>query len=280
MCTKNQKLDVKLIALDLDDTLLDRKAEISDENVAALRKCAERGIYVVLCSGRLEAGIAPFVRRLQIAGSEFGRFVIAINGCSVFDMHERRQILCNKVPGDILLKADELAREEGLQSQIYSTDTIYYGTLTPWIQMDIDLCKVKGAKADDYPSMLSKGSPKMLVPCNPETPEVVNALMERMRKEFGERAVVFTSKPFFLELLPSGCGKGEAVEWLCERLGFPVSKAMAFGDGMNDESMIAKCGYGVAMKNANEHIKSVADFVTEFDNDNSGVGRFLEKFVL
>ena len=280
MCTKNQKLDVKLIALDLDDTLLDRKAEISDENVAALRKCAERGIYVVLCSGRLEAGIAPFVRRLQIAGSEFGRFVIAINGCSVFDMHERRQILCNKVPGDILLKADELAREEGLQSQIYSTDTIYYGTLTPWIQMDIDLCKVKGAKADDYPSMLSKGSPKMLVPCNPETPEVVQALMERMRKEFGERAVVFTSKPFFLELLPSGCGKGESVSWLCKRLGFPVSKAMAFGDGMNDESMIAKCGYGVAMKNANDYIKSAADFVTEFDNDNSGVGRFLEKFVL
>lgn len=280
MCTKNQKLDVKLIALDLDDTLLDRKAEISDENVATLRKCAERGIYVVLCSGRLEAGIAPFVRRLQIAGSEFGRFVIAINGCSVFDMHERRQILCNKVSGDILLKADELAREEGLQSQIYSTDTIYYGTLTPWIQMDIDLCKVKGAKADDYPSMLSKGSPKMLVPCNPETPEVVQALMERMRKEFGERAVVFTSKPFFLELLPSGCGKGEAVEWLCGRLGFPVSKAMSFGDGMNDESMIAKCGYGVAMKNANDYIKSVADFVTEFDNDNSGVGRFLEKHVL
>jgi len=280
MCTKNQKLDVKLIALDLDDTLLNDNAEISDKNVAALKKCAERGIYVVLCSGRLEAGIAPFVRRLQIAGSEFGRFVIAINGCSVFDMHERRQILCEKVPGDILLRADELAREAGLQSQIYSTDTIHYGTLTPWIQMDIDLCKVKGAKVDDYPAMLAKGSPKMLVPCDPKTPEVVQELMERMRKEFGDRAVVFTSKPFFLELLPSGCGKGESVSWLCERLGFPVSKAMAFGDGMNDESMIVKCGYGVAMKNANEHIKSVADFVTEFDNDNSGVGRFLEKFVL
>ena len=75
-----EKFDVKLVALDLDDTLLDRNALISDENVAALRECARRGIYVVLCSGRLEAGIVPFVRRLEIAGTEAGRYVIAING--------------------------------------------------------------------------------------------------------------------------------------------------------------------------------------------------------
>lgn len=277
---ETEKLDVKLIALDLDDTLLNKSGEISDENVQALRKCAERGIYIVLCSGRLEAGIVPFVRRLEIAGMEAGRFVIAINGCSVFDMHERKQILCNKVQGDVLLKADELAQKAGLHSQIYSTDTIYYGTLTPWIQMDIDLCKVKGSKVEDYPSMLKKGSPKMLVPCNPETPEQVKELVEVMKGEFGDKAVVFTSKPYFLELLPPNCGKGEAVKWLCERLGFGVEKSMAFGDGLNDESMIVKCGYGVAMKNANEHIKTVADFITDFDNNESGVARFLEKWVL
>ncbi|MBR4375273.1 MAG: HAD family phosphatase [Treponema sp.] len=276
----NQKLDVKLIALDLDDTLLNDKAEISDENVAALRKCAERGIYVVLCSGRLEAGIVPFVRRLEIAGREEGRYVIAINGCSVFDMHQRVQILCNKVKGEILLRADEMAREAGLQTQIYSTDTIHYGTLTPWIEMDINLCKVKGVQEDDYPAMLSKGSPKMLVPCDPKNPEKVQELMKKMKDEFKEKAVIFTSKPYFLEILPPDCGKGEAVSWLCERLGFGVEKSMAFGDGMNDESMISKCGYGVAMKNGNEYIKGIADFVTEFDNNESGVGRFLEKFVL
>lgn len=275
-----EKLDVKLIALDLDDTLLNKNGEISDENVEALRKCAERGIYVVLCSGRLEAGIEPFVNRLGIKNLESGRYMIAINGCSVFDMHENKQILCHKVPSDILIRADEMAREIGLQSQIYSTDTIYYGTLTPWIQMDIDLCKVKGVKAEDYPAMLLNGSPKMLVPCNPETPEIVHDLMLKMKAEFNERAVVFTSKPFFLELLPPNCGKGEAVKWLCEKLGFGVEKSMAFGDGLNDESMIVKCGHGVAMKNANEHIKEVADFVTEYDNNESGVAKFLEKWVL
>ena len=276
----NQKLDVQLIALDLDDTLLNNNAEISDKNVEILQKCAEKGIYVVLCSGRLEAGITPFVRRLQIAGKQTGRYVIAINGCSVFDMHERKQILCNKVEPEILLRADTLAREAGLQSQIYSTDTIYYGTLTPWIQMDIDLCKVNGSKVEDYNSLLHKGSPKMLVPCDPKNPEVVQELQVKMKAEFGDKAVVFTSKPYFLEILPPNCGKGEALLWLANHINLDPQKMMGFGDGMNDESMIQKCGYGVAMKNACDHIKEVADFVTEKTNDESGVGDFIEKYVL
>lgn len=275
-----QKLDVRLIALDLDDTLLNKNGEISDENVVALRKCAEKGIYIVLCSGRLEAGIVPFVRRLEITGMEAGRYVIAINGCSIFDMHERVQIRCNKVEPEILLRADELAQEVGLQTQIYSTDTIYYGTLTPWIQMDIDLCKVKGVKAENYRELLLKSSPKMLVPCDPNKLDIIQNLMQKMKTEFGEKAVIFTSKPYFLEILPPNCGKGEAVTWLCEKLGFGVEKSMSFGDGMNDESMIKQCGYGVAMKNGNDYIKSIANFVTEYDNNESGVAKFLEKYVL
>ena len=85
-------LDVKLIALDLDDTLLNNDRQISDENVKALRECAQRGIYIVMCSGRAEDAILPFVRRLEIAGMEAGRYLIAINGCSIFDLHLRKQI--------------------------------------------------------------------------------------------------------------------------------------------------------------------------------------------
>ena len=92
-----EKLNVKLIALDLDDTLLNNDRQISDENVAALQECARRGIYIVLCSGRAEDAILPFVRRLEVAGLETGKYLIAINGCSIFDMHKRQQIFCSKV---------------------------------------------------------------------------------------------------------------------------------------------------------------------------------------
>ncbi len=278
--TPDKKLDVKLIALDLDDTLLNNAGVIGDKNVEVLRRCADAGIYVVLCSGRLEAGIAPHVHRLEIAGKETGRYIVAINGCSIFDMHKRVQLMCNKVEPEILLRANEIAEEAGLRTQIYSTDTIYYGEMNPWIQMDIDLCKVHGEKAKDFKAMLSQGSPKMLIPCNPKTPEIAQTLLKKLKDEFGEKAVVFTSKPYFLEVLPPNCGKGEALLWLANHIGIKAENMIGFGDGMNDESMISKCGYGVAMKNGCEYIRNIADFITEKTNDEDGVGDFLEKYVL
>ena len=181
---------------------------------------------------------------------------------------------------EVLLRANEIAEEAGLRTQIYSTDTIYYGEMNPWIQMDIDLCKVHGEKAKDFKAMLSQGSPKMLIPCNPKTPEVVQALLKKLKDEFCDRAVVFTSKPYFLEVLPPNCGKGEALLWLANHIGIKPENIIGFGDGMNDESMIRKCGYGVAMKNGCEYIRDIADFITEKTNDEDGVGDFLEKYVL
>ena len=272
-----EKLLPKLIALDLDDTLLNKETQIPEENVKALQKCAEKGIYVVLCSGRAEEGILPFVRKLDIAGKQAGRFLIAINGCSVFDLHLRQQIFKRTVDADVLLRADELAGEDGLDTEVYSPDTIFYGKETKWTRLDVDLCHVKGEVVEDYRNFLTKGFPKMLIPGEPEK---VSVLQEKLKKEFGSRAVVFTSKPFFLELLPPDCGKGEAIEFLCSHLGFSIEETMCFGDSMNDESMIRKCGMGVAMCNGLDYIKQAADYVTEFDNNSGGVGRFLEKYVL
>ncbi|MDD5928749.1 MAG: Cof-type HAD-IIB family hydrolase [Spirochaetales bacterium] len=272
-----QKLDVKLIAFDLDDTLLNDKREITDKNVEALRECARRGIYIVLCSGRAEDAILPFVRRLEIAGMETGRYLIAINGCSIFDLHKRQQIFCKKVEPEILLRANEIAESFGLRSEVYTPDTIYYREETKWTKLDVDLCGLKGAKVDDYENFLKTGFTKMLVPGEPE--ELLK-LQKILRDEFKERAVIFTSKPYFLEILPPNCGKGEAVKWLCESLGFGVEKAMGFGDSMNDESLIKMAGYGVAMCNGLEAIKKAADFITPKDNNNDGIAEFLREKVL
>ena len=272
-----EKLDVKLMAFDLDDTLLNDNREISDENVSTLRQCAEKGIYIVLCSGRAEDAILPFVRRLEIAGKEAGRYIIAINGCSIFDMHKRQQIFCRKVEGDILSRTNEIAESWGLRSEVYTADTIYYREETEWTRLDIELCGLKGESVKNYEEFIKQGFTKMLVPGEPEE---LQKLQKILRAEFGERAVIFTSKPFFLEILPPNCGKGEAVQWLSSELGFGLEKTMGFGDSMNDESLIRMCRYGVSMCNGLEEIKKIADFVTDCDNNHDGVADFLRKWVL
>ena len=117
----------------------------------------------------------------------------------------------------------------------------------------------------------------MLIPGEPEELQI---LQKKLKADFGSHATVFTSKPYFLEILPPKCGKGEAISWLSEHLGIAPVNTMGFGDSMNDESMIRLCGNGIAMVNGLDYIKDIADFVTEKDNNHSGVGDFIQKFVL
>ena len=274
------KLNPNLIALDLDDTLLNDNRQIDDETVLALRECANRSIYIVLCSGRAEDAILPFVRRLEIAGKESGRYLIAINGCSIFDLHERRQIYCRKVDSDILLRTNQIAESWGLRTEVYTSDTIFYREETKWTKLDVDLCGLKGQVVEDYDSFLKTPFTKMLVPGEPE---LLQKLQTELRKEFGDRAVIFVSKPYFLEILPPACGKGEAVDWLANHIGEKTGKkilTMGFGDSMNDESLIRHATWGVAMCNGLKEIRDIADYVTQKDNNHNGIAEFLKAFVL
>jgi hypothetical protein len=273
-----EKLNVKIIALDLDDTLLDSHQEISEKNAEVLARAAQKGIYVVLCSGRAEDAIMPYVRRLNLSADERGKFIIAINGCSIFDLHKNHRIFCRNVESDVLLFADDAAEKMGLRSEVYSPDTIFFREETKWTRLDVDLCGLKGKVVADYKNFLrEKKFPKMLIPGESGK---LQELQKFLKKSLGEKAVIFTSKPYFLEILPPGCGKGEAIKFLSEFIGGKEKATMGFGDGMNDENMIRECTYGVAMKNADEYIKGIADFVTEKTNDESGVADFIEKFVL
>lgn len=271
------KLNVKLIALDLDDTLLNHDLEITPQTVAALRKAAENGIYIVLCSGRAENAILPFIRALDIAGKEYGRYLIAANGASIFDLHKRLSIYTNKVSGDILLYIYEEAKKRGLPAQVYDPSTIYASVDNEWTQKDSKLCGLRLQIENNFEDFLKTGHPKMVIPA---APEKVAEFLPFLKEKLAGKADVFISKPYFLEVMAYGCGKGSSVLWLADYLNIPKEETMAFGDSMNDESMILGTEYGVAMSNGLEAIREKAKFVTRKTNNNDGIADFLEDFVL
>lgn len=273
----SQKLNVKVIAFDLDDTLLNHDLKISPKTVSAIQKAAEKGIYIVLCSGRAENAILPYVRALDIAGTQQGRYLIGINGASVLDLHMRLPIYSHTLASDILKYVYHEAKKRGMAAVVYDPSTIYAGEDSAWARKDAEMCGLHFKKVDDYEAFLDSPRPKMLVPAEPER---ISEWQPQLQKELEGRADVFISKPFFLEVMPNGVGKGQAVLWLADYLGIPREQTMAFGDSMNDESMIVQCGYGVAMCNGLEYIKDKADFVTRKSNDEDGIADFLESFVL
>ena len=114
----------------------------------------------------------------------------------------------------------------------------------------------------------------------PGEPSIVAELQDKLKKKFGDKAVIFTSKPYFLEIMPPNCGKGEALLYLANMLNISKDKIMVFGDSMNDESMIRMAGYSVAMSNGLDYIKDVARYVTRKSNNEDGIADFLESFVL
>lgn len=278
MCkTPSEKIKAKIIALDMDDTLLKEDLSISDYTVSVLQRAAEMGIYLVICSGRTENGILPYVRRLEIAGKEAGRYLISQNGSCITDLHLRKPIFQHFVPKEVLLKANKLAADFGLFSEVYDASTIYVPEDNEWARIDVNLCGLKMSIIEDYEKFLEKEHPKMLIPGEPEK---ILELQTVLKNELGDKATIFTSKPYFLEILPKDWGKGEAVLWLADYLGIPKENTMCFGDSMNDESMFTHVGTGVAMCNGLEHIKNIATFVTEFSNEEDGVAHFIEKWVL
>lgn len=272
-----KKLGANIIALDLDDTLLTHDLKITPLTVAALQECAARGIYVVLCSGRAENAILPYVRQLDIAGTQAGRYIIAMNGATIFDMHIRQQIYTRKVDGDVLLYAFREAEKRGLPCQVYDPATIYPSKDNEWTRVDVKLCGLNMQVRDDFADFIKDGQSKMVIPGDPAA---LQELQADLKRDLGDKAVIFVSKPYFLEIMPSHCGKGEALLELADRLQIPQEHTMAFGDSMNDESMIRLAHHSVAMKNGLSAIQKLARYVTEYDNEHDGVGQFLRKWVL
>lgn len=111
-------------------------------------------------------------------------------------------------------------------------------------------------------------------------PTDIDKFIPALREKFRGTADFFISKPFFLEVMPSDCGKGEAVLYLAQKLGIEQSETMAFGDSMNDESMLCMTAHGVAMSNGLPQIRKAAAYVTRKSNDEDGIADFLEAFVL
>lgn len=272
-----EKLNVKLMAFDLDDTLLNDEKDISLRTVETLKKAAKKGIYVVLCSGRAENGILPFVRKLDIAGTQAGRYLIGFNGASIFDLHTRLPIFSRALSVEIQKYVYEECKKRNLPAITYSPDTIYTFMDTEWARIDAELCNLKFEIVDDFDKFLDTPRPKMLVPADPKE---VAEFQKFLATELEGKADVFISKPFFLEVMTKGVGKGEAILHLAETLGIPKNETLAFGDSMNDESMLTKCGFGVAMKNGLDYIKEISTFVTKSDNNHDGVAEFIEEFVL
>lgn len=265
----------KLIALDMDGTLLSSDKKVSKRNEAALKKAEEKGVKVVLASGRPLIGLNRYLHELDLVKGE--DFVLSFNGGLVQNTKTKEVVSKITLKGSDLKYIYDISKDlninihafhakEGLITPKSSKYTIHEATLN-----GIDFTIKDFHEVDDDDDIIK------VMMIDPE--EVLDPAIEKLPEEVYKKYSVFKSAPFFLEFTHKEVDKGLGLKKLSEHLGIKREEIIACGDAGNDLSMVKYAGLGVAMDNAIDEVKDAANFVTT-SNDEDGVAKVIEKFIL
>ena len=279
---------IRIIALDLDGTLLDSEKRLSSVNRDALARAAEKGVLIVPTTGRFFGMMPPAVRDLP-----FVRYAITINGAQVYDRETDTALVRDEIPLDMALGVMEILDRYdviydcyrgnwGWMTAALQAKAADYATNEHYLKMVREFRKpVPELKAHLRATAADGDVQKvMLFATNRERPTAIDCL-RKLSDEIAARfpdIKVTASTWNNIELNIKSAHKGNALRRFAEHLGFGLENCMAFGDGMNDFTMVEAAGLGIAMENAEPEVKRVAKYVT-LSNDEDGVAKGIDKWI-
>lgn len=282
--------DIRIIALDLDGTLLDSEKRLSEVNRAALERAAARGVLIVPTTGRFFGMMPPAVRDLP-----FVRYAITINGAQVYDRETDTAIVRDEIPLDMALGVMELLdrydviydcyrQNWGWMTAALQEKAADYATNEHYLKMVREFRKPVPELKAHLKATANDGDVQkiMLFARNTQVSDLSSQVLDAIRLELAARfpEIKVTSSTWNnIELNIRTAHKGNALKRFAEHLGLGLANCMAFGDGMNDFTMVKAAGLGVAMANAEPEVKRVAKWIAP-SNDDDGVAAGLEEWVL
>ncbi|MFZ5597149.1 MAG: Cof-type HAD-IIB family hydrolase [Bacillota bacterium] len=265
--------EYKMIATDLDDSLLDDSFRISAENREAIFRASREGIRVVLATGRMYRSALPYALELGLDTP-----LITYQGAYVRPARSGEVLYHRPVPLELALEVLERLAPLGYHVNIYIDDSLLVEELSGETRIYRSISGVEAVPVGnlvDYLGRVRREPTKVLVVA-PE--EKINELQDKMKACFGDRLYITKSKPIFLEFMHPEATKGRALEAVAGRYGIGMENIIAVGDSYNDLDMLERAGLGVAVANAGEEIRRRAGFVTT-SNNSGGVAWVIRKFI-
>ena len=282
-------MNVRIIALDLDGTLLDSEKRLSEANRVALERAAGKGVLIVPTTGRFFGMMPPAVRDLP-----FVRYAITINGAQVYDRETDTAIVRDEIPLDMALGVMEVLdrydviydcyrQNWGWMTAALQEKAADYATNEHYLKMVREFRRPVPELKAHLRATASEGDVQkiMLFAPNSQVSGLSSKVLAAISSEIGERfpdIKVTASTWNNIELNIKTAHKGNALKRFAEHLGYSLENCMAFGDGMNDFTMVEAAGLGIAMENAEPEVKRVAKYVT-LSNDDDGVAKGIDKWI-
>lgn len=270
-----KKLRKNILFTDMDGTLLLSDSTVSTDMKNALDKAVASGHRLVLTSGRPLHSIKE--RIVKLGFNYPNSYIIAYGGALIYDCEADKIIQSLKVPSDAIRGISALCAEAGIHIQGYTDDEIVGLCEDEELAYYRRRVNMPFRQVSDLANFLIGGSSKLQI-IHLTDHEKLTALRDKIIAQFGDSVDTFFSSPRYLEILPKGASKGNAVKFMTDFLSIPRSHSFAAGDEDNDISMIKEAGHGVAMANASEEVKAAADIVTVNDNNHDGLLEILDKY--
>jgi len=267
-------LMIKLVAIDLDGTLLDPNRQITAEVKTAVKKAKAAGVKIVITTGRPLPGVVDILKALEL--TDQSDYVITYNG-GLVQRATGEEFIKETLSSEDWLDLDAAARKIGLPIHAITREGIY----TP--NHDVGRYTVQEAQMVKMPLYIRQPediaaleiAKVMMV----DEPAALDDGIAYLPFEFFERYNVVKSTPFYLEFMNKKASKGSAVQHLAEKLSFDLDEVMAIGDEENDRSMLEVTGCPVVMENGKSELKKIAKYVTK-SNAKSGVAYAINEWVL
>lgn len=271
---------IKMVGVDLDGTLLNTQKQITEYTKEIVKKAEEQGCIVLASTGRPLSAVPQSI--LDVVGT---KYVVTINGAVIYDMMKKEVIYDNLLPVELAVKALDIFADYDALVEVFIGDDGYTDAKALEHVEDYVITPpmVKYMKESRIPTenvketLLRMNQPIGKAHAIFRDPSQRPEVMERLKKELD--VDLTSSSPRDLDVNKKGTNKGLGLVRLGELLGIQREEIMACGDSFNDFEMLEEVGLGVAMANAEESLKKIADYITE-TNDNDGVAKAIERFVL
>lgn len=264
---------IKLVAIDVDGTLVDDNKNITEENLKAINWAhTQKGVHFTINSGRIAPSVHHYMEQLKVYEPYPSLGGVLVHSWDGQIMAE------NTINEEAALAINALSRSLGCTNFVYQNNTWYIDPGNDfWVQSEIKATNIMGHVLNTDIAIKSAPTHKMLG-VSLETPKLQH-LMSEIQRQFSLYVDCSLSSPNFLEILPKGINKGTAINALKTYYGLEKNNIMAIGDYYNDIDMFNVAGISVAMCNAPKDVQQEAKYITKSDNIHSGVAEAIYKFI-
>ena len=259
---------LKAVSFDLDDTLLHTDLSISPFSVSVFQRLSRQGISIIPASGRAQLSMKPYVEQLGCAA-----LYISCNGAEIWKGDTHQLLYQVLLPEELTLEIAEFAEAHDCYAQVYEGDGFYYNRHGEFADRYACSARLTGHYVGDLRRFIREPRNKILMIAEESR---IAAMLQEARARFGGRASVTCSKPCYLEFNPLNATKGNAVRWAASYLKISTSGLIAFGDSLNDLSMLQEAGCAVTVANGWKEIVPYCDAVCA-SNDEDGPARYLDE---